>query len=364
MNVCGDLCQRQAAYAKARWLGLDSVGADLAGQIRQDLQIGWEMMNTATGEFQFMQAEVASSLYRNGQVLIQRDSAGNTASAQGIELESHTLQVIDARQLQMTCDVNGFELVTHQLPQHAINFLDHHSVVSNYYGHCADLVAQHTGAQVYAFDHNVRSAGGQADKASISGGQDVQGPAHIVHGDYTLRSAPERVAQLANPPSGNDTLRGVLAEGQSVVPVHLARAVASGQRRFAIINVWRNIDDQPVATHPLALCDSRTVVPENLVVFELHYPDRIGENYFSKFADAHRFYYYPAMTTDEALLIKQWDSAGRLARSNGQQADDDADGAPCTFSFHTAFDAADTPADAPDRWSIEVRCLVIYPEQE
>ena len=49
--------------------------------------------------------------------------------------------------------------------------------------------------------------------------------------------------------------------------------------------------------------------PDDLVVFEIHYADRIGENYFAKHADAHRWYFYPALTRDEALLIKQWDSA-------------------------------------------------------
>ena len=42
--------------------------------------------------------------------------------------------------------------------------------------------------------------------------------------------------------------------------------------RIAIINVWRNIAHEPVAIHPLALCDAQTVRPEDLVVFELHYP--------------------------------------------------------------------------------------------
>ncbi len=64
------------------------------------------------------------------------------------------------------------------------------------------------------------------------------------------------------------------------------------------------------------------------------------------------------MTRDEALLIKQWDSAGTLARSDGAAAD--RPGAPCTFSFHSAFEDPKTAPDAPDRWSIEVRCMVVY----
>ena len=70
--------------------------------------------------------------------------------------------------------------------------------------------------------------------------------------------------------------------------------------------------------------------------------------------------FYPSMTKDEALLIKQWDSSGRLAHSKGMKADDGEGAEPCTFSFHTAFEDPNTPEDAPDRWSIEVRCMVLY----
>ena len=111
--------------------------------------------------------------------------------------------------------------------------------------------------------------------------------------------------------------------------------------------------------NPLALCDGRTVEPEDLVTFEIHYHDRIGENYFARPSAYHRFYFFPEMTTDEPLLIKQWDSRGALAQSKGAHADASGEG-PCTFSFHTAFDPVDKPEDAPDRLSIEVRCAVVY----
>jgi hypothetical protein len=141
--------------------------------------------------------------------------------------------------------------------------------------------------------------------------------------------------------------------------VNADRALGEGGR-FAIINVWRNIAQEPVATHPLALCDAQSVQPEDLVVFEIHYHDRVGENYFAKSSPAHRWSFYPAMTRDEALLIKQWDSAGPFARSNGDHGDSLDPDAPCSFSFHSAFDDPSAPDDAPDRWSIEVRCIVIY----
>ena len=117
-----------------------------------------------------------------------------------------------------------------------------------------------------------------------------------------------------------------------------------------------------VVTVPLALCDSQTVALEDLVVFEIHYHDRVGENYFAKNSPKHAWYYYPEITHDEALLIKQWDSAGELAVSEGKHADADTNNheQPCTFSFHSAFKDPATPDDAPDRWSIEVRCIVLY----
>ena len=65
------------------------------------------------------------------------------------------------------------------------------------------------------------------------------------------------------------------------------------------------------------------------------------------------------MTRDEALLLKQSDWRGVLARSNGDRSDK-AESGPCTFSFHTAFDFLDQPKNVPDRLSIEVRCVVIY----
>ena len=185
-------------------------------------------------------------------------------------------------------------------------------------------------------------------------------PEHITHGDYTLLSAPERLRMLAEPPSMTDTMREFVEPGQGLLEPELVDRGLASDGRFAIINVWRNIAHEPVAVHPLALCDAQTVRPEDLVVFELHYPDRVGENYFSKHASRHRWYYYPEMTRDEALLIKQWDSAGTLARSDGARADADDQAAPCTFNFHSAFTDPSTPQDGPDRWSIEVRCLVVY----
>jgi hypothetical protein len=318
---------------------------------------------TTLGELNYLDAAAQPSLYRNGKVLIRRDRDGSDAGSLGLNREKYAMTVHNARSLpadaRPTLVRNGFELLTRPLTA-AIDFLDHRQVVLDYYRQCVDVVQAFTGGQAFAFDHNVRSATGKKTQQRISGGQQVQGPAHTVHGDYTLTSAPQRLRDLSKVPTGNDTLREFLRDGQALIAAPLAQRALADGGRFAIINLWRNIATEPVATHPLALCDAQTVQVQDLVVFEIHYQDRIGENYFAKHSDRHQWYYYPQMTPDEALLIKQWDSAGTLAQTNGASSDASNPAAPSTFSFHSAFKDPATLPDAPDRWSIEVRCLVIY----
>ena len=317
------------------------------------------------GRLNYLAPSVHSSLYRTGAMLTRRNPDGSDGGIEGVVLEERQTTIHNARPLhgkeRRSLDTSGFELLARPLQRANLNFFDHQEVIHDYYRECEQLVQEVSGAKsVAAFDHNVRSAAGKQSKRRIHGGQEVQGPAHIAHGDYTLTSAPERLQQLAKPPSGNDTLRSIIGQGRSLLdPDQVDRALNEGGR-FAIINVWRNIAEEPVATHPLTLCDAQSVNPEDLAVFEIHYQDRIGENYFSKPSSRHQWYFYPAMTRDEALLIKQWDSAGPLARSKGGQSDSDDPQAPCTFSFHTAFQDLSTPPDAPERWSIEVRCIALF----
>ncbi len=316
------------------------------------------------GSFGYMAASAEPSLYRNGKVLTRRDLDGSDDNWQGVDLERTDMPVHDGRLLtgaeRRTLLQNGFELLDRPMARPDIDFLDHAQVVRDYYPECVEIVRETSGADhVVAFDHNVRSAAGQKSKRRIEGGQQVQGPAHVVHGDYTLTSAPQRLRDLAAPPKANDTLQSLLADGETLLDAEaVERALASG--RFAIINLWRNIVEEPVVTHPMALCDAATVSPEDLIVFEIHYAERVGENYFAKHSDAHRWYFYPGQTREEALLIKQWDSDGELARSKGAHGDAERPDAPCTFSFHSAFVDPTIPPDAPDRWSCEVRCMALY----
>jgi hypothetical protein len=142
-----------------------------------------------------------------------------------------------------------------------------------------------------------------------------------VHNDYTDRSGPQRV-------------RDLLGEAATTLIRH----------RFAEINVWRPIKG-PLLDSPLALCDAQTIAPEDFVATDLKYPNRTGETYSVLFNPRHRWYYFPKLERDEAVLIKCYDSE-RDGRAR--------------FTAHTAFDDPTTPPDAPPRESIEARALVFF----
>ncbi|MFU2762113.1 CmcJ/NvfI family oxidoreductase [Pseudomonas aeruginosa] len=98
---------------------------------------------------------------------------------------------------------------------------------------------------------------------------------------------------------------------------------------------------------PLALLDARSLAFDDLVASDLVYRDKVGETYSVKPNPEHRWYYYPRLLPEEALLLKIYDS-----REDAQ----------ARLGAHTAFDDPCTPADAPPRQSIELRCLLFFDE--
>ncbi len=233
--------------------------------------------------------------------------------------EPHRIEVRNARTLaaRPSLDEQGFALVTRGTS--VGNFHDAAEVCSVYYPEIEALLKAATGAaEVVVFDHTLRSA--SAEQRAATG---IREPVRYVHNDYTALSGRQRVTDLLEPAHAAERLKG----------------------RHAVINVWRSIH-RPVEQAPLAVCDAQSIAPEDLVATDLIYRDRIGEVYSLTHNPRHRWFYYPAMAPDEALLIKTYDSL-----EDGR----------ARFTAHTAFDDPNTPPDAAPRESIEVRALVFYP---
>ena len=231
----------------------------------------------------------------------------------------HTVEIRDVRPVAATLSLEdeGFQLLT--APTSVTDFNDEEAVRTRYYAETVSLLEELTGAsRVVVFDHTIRRRiPGAVDRGTGIPRQ----PVPRVHNDYTVKSGPQRVRDLL----GDE-------------------ADALLQKRFSVINVWRPIRG-PVQDSPLAVTDARSVAQHDLVATDLVYPDRMGEIYYVKFNPEHKWFYAPAMRSDEVMLIKCYDSA--------------ADGR-ARFVPHSAFVDPTTPRGAPPRESIELRTLVFY----
>ena len=201
-------------------------------------------------------------------------------------------------------------------PRYAI-FSTRASSRTTYYPEVAALIQKISGAKrVHVFDHTLRSGNESEREARL-----IREPVLSAHNDYTEWSGPNRVKELMG--SEADML------------------LAS---RFAIIQVWRAIN-QPIESNPLALADAKSIAPEDLLVAERRYPHRVGQTYRLKYSPSHRWFYFPRMRRDEALVFKVYDS--------------EKDGR-ARFTPHTSFVDPTTPPGAPPRQSIEARALVFF----
>ena len=209
-------------------------------------------------------------------------------------------------------DREGFEL--HHQDSKVSDFHDDEEVERVHYPEIAGLIRRATGAvRVEIFDHTRRSAG---DKRS-----GVRDPVRSVHNDYTPKSGPQRVRDLF-PEEAEDLLK----------------------RRFAVVNAWHSIRDR-VESHPLAICDARSIEPADLVATDLVYEDRVGEVYNLAHNPDHQWFYFPGVDEDQTILLKCFDSA-----EDGR----------ARFTAHTAFEDPESAAGAPPRESIELRALVFF----
>jgi hypothetical protein len=210
----------------------------------------------------------------------------------------------------------GFHFVRHDTK--VKSFFDEDEIKRVYYPEMEALVKAESGAaRVFVFDHTLRTAD-DAEREQRKIREVVQ----RAHNDYTEWSGPQRVRDLFPAAEAEELLR----------------------RRFAIIQVWRPIR-LPVETFPLAICDAKSVSFDDFVISERRYPNRVGQTYAVKYNPAHRWYWFPRMRRDEALVFKVYDSL-----TDGR----------ARWTAHTAFNDPTAPANAHPRESIEIRTFAFF----
>jgi hypothetical protein len=215
-------------------------------------------------------------------------------------------------------DVEGFKLVFQETA--VADFFNDAQIATIYHEEVRSLLIRETGAErVEIFDDTRRSA--SFDRQRNLG---IREPADIVHNDYTAQSGVKRLRDyFAREPDVADSLL---------------------QRRFAIVNVWRSMTG-PVRNHPLVLCDAATVDSDELVSIERRAEERTGELQVALYGPSQRWYYYPEMQMNEAVLIKTFDS-----ENDGRSR----------FTLHSSCEIPGVSYDIPPRESIETRCLIFF----
>jgi hypothetical protein len=210
---------------------------------------------------------------------------------------------------------DGFRFIRHDTQ--VADFFDEDQIRRVYYPEMEALVKAESGAsRVVVFDHTLRTADDEAREA-----KKIREVVRRVHNDYTEWSGPQRVRDLL-PDEADELLR----------------------RRFAIVQVWRPIR-HPVETFPLAICDAKSLSDDNLVISERRYPNRVGQTYAITYNPAHKWYWFPRMRRDEAIVFKVFDSL-----KDGR----------ARWTAHTAFEDPTSPPGARPRESIEIRTLAFF----
>lgn len=238
--------------------------------------------------------------------------------------EERTVTIHDVRPEadRLSVEREGFQLVRHRTS--VDDLYDDGAVAGPYSREVEALLCAVTGASRAAvFDHTRRSDA--ADGADNPDG--ARGPARIVHVDYTVASGPVRAGDVL----GAEAVERILGAGG----------------RIAEINVWRPIAG-PVQRSPLALADARSIARGDLIATEQKFPDRTGEIYMIAHTPDQRWCWVSAMTRDETLLIKGWDSL---------------DDGRARFTPHGSFRLPDQDPAAPPRESIETRAYLVFDEQ-
>ncbi|HEY3909845.1 MAG TPA: CmcJ/NvfI family oxidoreductase [Stellaceae bacterium] len=231
--------------------------------------------------------------------------------------EQHRVTIRNGRPhaAEFALEKNGFRFVDHET--RVADFYDEDEIRRVYYPEMEALVKRESGARrVVVFDHTLRTA----DEALRQAAK-IRDPVRRVHNDYTEWSGPQRVRDLMG-----EEAEALLA------------------RRFAIVQVWQPIR-HPVESWPLAIADARSLSPADMVVTERRYPDRVGQTSAITWSPEHRWYWFPRMRPDEALVFKTYESM-----KDGR----------ARFTAHTAFEDPATLPDVRPRESIEIRTLAFF----
>ena len=255
--------------------------------------------------------------------------------------EPHIVRVRDGRVIadHFTLDTHGFELSRQK--SSVRDFFDKDEVDAVYPCEVEEAVKALTGAtRVAVMGWMVRTSGDLSKYARETVGYTHKGGVQPPAGEAHVDTAPDRADRVAETNYSRVFPRG------------------KGYSRYIYASFWRCFSEPPQDT-PLAVCDARSVGPDEGTTNTLFIVDKIPDEAtmlgpmpnedivpgaaIFHYNPAHRWWYFSNMTRDETLLIKFHDSD----RSRAWRTP------------HTAF-RDPSFSDAKPRSSIEVRTVAYF----
>jgi hypothetical protein len=240
----------------------------------------------------------------------------NDHSRDTVVIDAVPMPVADGRANPPSLEEEGFRLVSHR--SRVGSFEDLAEVAALHPAEIVELLLAQTGA-----DEVIVTAPGIlrfSEASGRAGSRDNSMPARFAHVDSTSETS-AGFAQRSLP------------EGRKLA-------------RYAHFNVWRAITPPPQDV-PLAVCDARSVTPDDLLVADAIFdpsgaPEWSFESWLVAHNPAHRWIWFPDMTRDEALIFRTSDLTHGLPVP------------------HVAFDDPLAGPDARPRASIEMRAVAYW----
>lgn len=235
--------------------------------------------------------------------------------------------IVDGRSLETDLDREGFKLVRHVSSVVDFDRIQEDPEVDARYGEeIAELVKAETGASKVVLLGGGKKRYGESAVDKLTPLTNAK-PARYPHADNTDASAQQLVELFA----------------AFVDEVDLGTC-----SRYALYNVWRAVSPPPQDV-PLAVCDARSVAPEDEVTVtaiteEVRSGAIVHDTTGYRHSERHRWHYFPDMTRDEVVIFKSHDSDPARARRVP----------------HSAFDDPTCPAGVPTRASVEMRALALF----
>jgi hypothetical protein len=243
-----------------------------------------------------------------------------------ITLPGRVVTITDGRGLDTDLDREGFRLVRHESAVADFHRIQEDPAVdAQYVEETATFLTGLTGAARVLMLGGGKKRYGESAVDRLAPLSNAK-PARYPHADNTDASAKE-LADLFDAFTDDFDL--------------------SAYSRWAMYNVWRTFTPPP-QDFPLAVCDARSIAPEDEVtvtaITEERSSDIVHDTMSYVYNPAHRWYWFPDMTIDEVIVFKSGDSdptrAVRVA--------------------HTAFTDPSCPHGVPTRASVEMRALAVF----